>query len=55
MGVEPTPSAWKAEVLAAIRYPHFVVLFCFLHIYYSKNFTENQIIAMEGSPIIELG
>ena len=54
VGVEPTPSAWKAEVLAAIRYPHFIVLFCFLHIYYSKNFTENQILTMEGSGRIEL-
>ena len=53
-GAEPSSTAWKAVIIAVIRYPHFVVLFCFLHIYYSKNFTENQIFTMEGSGRIEL-
>ena len=30
VGVEPTPSAWKAEVLAAIRYLHFIAFLAFL-------------------------
>ena len=48
VGIEPTLTVWKTVVLAVIRYLHFVVLFCFLHIYYSKNFTENQIFAIGG-------
>ena len=41
MGVEPTPSAWKAPILAAIRY---LQKFSFLlYKYYTADLSENQI------------
>ena len=43
VGVEPTPSAWKAPILAAIRYLHFFLSFL-LHIYYIIFLKENQIL-----------
>ena len=54
-GAEPSSTAWKAVIIAVIRYPHFVVFFRFLHIYYIWFLKELQIFIMEGSPRIELG
>ena len=55
VGVEPTPSAWKAEVLAAIRYLHSKFLSRFLTYILYKKFQEiaNFHLLLEGSGGIE--